>query len=191
LAPGETWLVEPRFDDNNPHLVGPGIKMGVAPGSASHTTEYFCPFLSVLSARDIGEAMGIANATPYGLTAGLHSLDEREQDYFIEHMQAGNLYINRPITGAIVQRQPFGGWKSSSFGPGAKAGGPNYVPQFVDMVTEGERPAPTVERPLPRRVERVLQQVASVLDDVHQINMRALANTYVRSEERRVGKECR
>lgn len=130
LAPGERWLVEPTFHPDNERLVSPGVKLGVTPGSEAHTTEYFCPLLSVLCADDIKEGVCIANATSYGLTAGLHSLDEREHDYFVETMQAGNLYINRPITGAIVQRQPFGGWKDSSFGPSAKAGGPAYVSLF-------------------------------------------------------------
>jgi RHH-type transcriptional regulator, proline utilization regulon repressor / proline dehydrogenase / delta 1-pyrroline-5-carboxylate dehydrogenase len=133
LGPGESWLVEPRFDAKNPRLVSPGIKLGVVPGSPSHRTEFFCPLLSVLEATDIRQAVALANDTPYGLTAGIHSLDEREQQYFIEHMAAGNLYVNRKITGAIVRRQAFGGWKESSFGSGAKAGGPNYVTQFVHV----------------------------------------------------------
>lgn len=131
LEPGQEWLMKPRFDPINPRLVSPGVKWGVLPNSAAHVTEYFCPLLSVLCAGDLEHALTIANDTSYGLTAGLHSLDEREQQTFVAGMQAGNLYINRPITGAIVARQPFGGWKDSSFGSGAKAGGPNYVAQFV------------------------------------------------------------
>jgi len=67
------------------------------------------------------------NQVPYGLTAGLHSLDEGECQYWIDHVEAGNLYLNRGVTGAVVSRQPFGGWKRSSVGPTAKAGGRNYV----------------------------------------------------------------
>jgi RHH-type proline utilization regulon transcriptional repressor/proline dehydrogenase/delta 1-pyrroline-5-carboxylate dehydrogenase len=62
-------------------------------------------------------------------------------------MQAGNLYVNRGVTGAIVRRQPFGGWKTSSFGPGAKAGGPNYVLQFA-RASDRETSLPN-EAPLP------------------------------------------
>jgi len=76
----------------------------------------------------------MANGTAYGLTAGLHSLDEREHARWQAKVQAGNCYINRGITGAIVQRQPFGGCKASSFGPGAKAGGPNYVLQLSKVI---------------------------------------------------------
>jgi RHH-type proline utilization regulon transcriptional repressor/proline dehydrogenase/delta 1-pyrroline-5-carboxylate dehydrogenase len=119
--------------------------------------------------------MRVANDTAYGLTAGIHSLDEREQQYFIEHMRAGNLYVNRKITGAIVRRQPFGGWKESSFGPGAKAGGPNYVAQFVELrdapgaQAEPRTASSQARSParLPARVEdllRLLSEAAKGLD---------------------------
>jgi RHH-type proline utilization regulon transcriptional repressor/proline dehydrogenase/delta 1-pyrroline-5-carboxylate dehydrogenase len=86
--------------------------------------------LGLMRAETLDEAMAMQNEVAYGLTAGIHSLDEREIVRWKETVQAGNLYINRPITGAIVQRQPFGGWKRSSIGPGSKAGGPNYVNLF-------------------------------------------------------------
>jgi len=133
LDPGERFLVEPRSFEDNPRLIGPSVKLGVAAGSSSHVTELFGPQLAVLRADDFDHALELANATPYGLTAGLFSLDEREQARWTQRMRAGNLYINRSITGAIVGRQPFGGWKASSFGPGAKAGGPNYVLQLCEV----------------------------------------------------------
>jgi RHH-type proline utilization regulon transcriptional repressor/proline dehydrogenase/delta 1-pyrroline-5-carboxylate dehydrogenase len=64
------------------------------------------------------------------LTGGIFSLDPDEVAHWVERVEVGNAYVNRPITGAIVRRQPFGGWKGSSVGPGAKAGGPNYVAMF-------------------------------------------------------------
>jgi RHH-type proline utilization regulon transcriptional repressor/proline dehydrogenase/delta 1-pyrroline-5-carboxylate dehydrogenase len=64
---------------------------------------------------------------PFGLTGGLHSLDEDEFATWLDRVEVGNAYVNRHITGAVVQRQPFGGWKASVVGPGAKAGGPHYV----------------------------------------------------------------
>jgi RHH-type proline utilization regulon transcriptional repressor/proline dehydrogenase/delta 1-pyrroline-5-carboxylate dehydrogenase len=131
LLPGESWLLEPRVDPANPRLVSPGIKLGVARGSPTHMNELFGPVLAVMRARDLAEAVAIANEVPYGLTAGLESLDEAEQAYWLAHIEAGNLYLNRPTTGAIVGRQPFGGMKASVFGPGAKAGGPNYVRQLM------------------------------------------------------------
>jgi RHH-type proline utilization regulon transcriptional repressor/proline dehydrogenase/delta 1-pyrroline-5-carboxylate dehydrogenase len=76
---------------------------------------------------NLEDAIQQQNAIPYGLTAGLHSLDPDEHARWADVVEAGNLYINRPTTGAIVGRQPFGGWKGSSVGPTAKAGGPNYL----------------------------------------------------------------
>ena len=77
--------------------------------------------------------MALVNGLDYGLTSGLQSLDEQEQRYWKNHIEAGNLYINRGITGAVVNRQPFGGMKLSAFGPGLKAGGPNYCMQFMNI----------------------------------------------------------
>ena len=69
----------------------------------------------------------MAKCTDFGLTAGIQSLDPDECQEWIENVEAGNLYVNRGVTGAIVNRQPFGGWKKSSVGATAKAGGANYV----------------------------------------------------------------
>jgi RHH-type proline utilization regulon transcriptional repressor/proline dehydrogenase/delta 1-pyrroline-5-carboxylate dehydrogenase len=132
-AEGESWWIEPAPSPENPRLWSPGIKVGVKAGSFSHHTEFFGPLLSVLVAQDLDEAFEWANSTPYGLTAGFHSLDTDDHAVFKARMNAGNLYINRTTTGAIVRRQPFGGRKASCFGPGAKAGGPNYVSLFVDL----------------------------------------------------------
>ena len=140
LEPGEEWWLEPRVHPDNPRLWSPGIKFGVKPGSFAHVTEFFGPVLSVLVSDDLNHAISLANQTPYGLTAGFHSLDEREVSSFISQMNAGNLYINRTTTGAIVRRQPFGGRKDSCFGPGAKAGGPNYV-AIVTQLKDAEIPA--------------------------------------------------
>jgi RHH-type proline utilization regulon transcriptional repressor/proline dehydrogenase/delta 1-pyrroline-5-carboxylate dehydrogenase len=127
LEPGERWLVEPRQLDEAGSLWSPGVKDGVAPGSPFHLTEYFGPVLGIMTADSLDHAIELQNATPYGLTAGLFSLDPGELARWCEGVEAGNLYINRGITGAIVARQPFGGWKRSSVGAGTKAGGPNYL----------------------------------------------------------------
>ena len=84
-----------------------------------------------MKADHLDHAIQIANSTPYGLTSGIHTLDDREQKKWQAGIIAGNCYINRTITGALVQRQPFGGCKKSSFGNGAKAGGSNYLLQFM------------------------------------------------------------
>ncbi|AWB92070.1 bifunctional proline dehydrogenase/L-glutamate gamma-semialdehyde dehydrogenase [Aeromicrobium chenweiae] len=127
LGDGETWLVEPRQLGSDARVWSPGIRTGVRPGSEFHTTEYFGPILGIMHARSLEQAIEWQNATDYGLTAGIHSLDAHEVNTWIDTVQAGNLYVNRGITGAIVQRQPFGGWKRSSVGTTAKAGGPNYL----------------------------------------------------------------
>ncbi|HXF29568.1 MAG TPA: bifunctional proline dehydrogenase/L-glutamate gamma-semialdehyde dehydrogenase, partial [Chlamydiales bacterium] len=132
LEEGETWLCRPEQHPSDPNLWSPGIKLGVKPTSFMHQTELFGPILGVMCAKNLDDAIKIANVTAYGLTAGLHSLDRREHAHWIENIQAGNLYINRGITGAIVGRQPFGGTKASSFGIGMKAGGPNYILQFLN-----------------------------------------------------------
>ena len=132
LEPGESWLLKPEQDPSNPHLWSPGIKLGVQKKSFTQQTEFFGPILGIMRAHHLDHAIHLANATPYGLTAGLHSLDLREQKKWQQLISAGNCYINRPMTGAIVQRQPFGGHKKSSFGQGYKVGGPNYLLQFME-----------------------------------------------------------
>lgn len=130
LDPGEHWLVEPRPLDETGRLWSPGVRVGVGPGSWFHRTECFGPVLGLMRADDLHHALDIQNEVAYGLTAGLHSLDPGEIDTWLGVVEAGNLYVNRHITGAIVRRQPFGGWKRSSVGGGPKAGGPDYVAAF-------------------------------------------------------------
>lgn len=130
LEPGESWLVEPRQVGDDPRLWSPGVRGGVQPGSWFATTECFGPVLGLIRARDLDHAIEIQNSTDFGLTAGMHSLDPAEIDQWTDRVEAGNLYVNRGTTGAIVRRQPFGGWKRSVVGPAAKAGGPNYVNSF-------------------------------------------------------------
>lgn len=125
LSPGETWLLQPR--EIAPNVWTPGIRDGVKRGSEFHRVEYFGPILGIMSAATLEEAVEIVNDIDYGLTSGLHSLDSKEIEYWANHIEAGNLYVNRGTTGAIVRRQPFGGWKKSSVGAGTKAGGPNYL----------------------------------------------------------------
>lgn len=133
LEPGESWLLKPRQDSHNPNLWSPGIKLGVVRGNFTQSTELFGPVLGIMCADNLDHAIQLANSTPYGLTSGIHSLDEREITRWQGTIIAGNCYVNRTITGALVQRQPFGGCKKSSFGNGAKAGGPNYLLQFMHV----------------------------------------------------------
>lgn len=131
LEEGEEWLLEPHSHPDNPNLWSPGIKLGVRPGSFTHTTELFGPVLGIMRAAHLDEACDLVNGTAYGLTSGIQTLDLREMQRWTRRVKAGNLYVNRTITGAIVGRQPFGGTKASSFGEGHKAGGPHYLTQFM------------------------------------------------------------
>lgn len=127
LEIGESWAVMPTQLGDNPCSYSPGVKWNTTSGNFTHMNELFGPVLGVMKFRRLGEAIQMVNATGFGLTSGLESLDDREQKIWRESIRAGNLYINRPTTGAVVLRQPFGGMGKSAFGPGAKAGGPNYV----------------------------------------------------------------
>jgi RHH-type proline utilization regulon transcriptional repressor/proline dehydrogenase/delta 1-pyrroline-5-carboxylate dehydrogenase len=133
LGEGESWLAEPRRLDEEGRLWSPGVRIGVQEGSTFHRTEYFGPVLGIMHADTLEDAVRMQNGTDYGLTAGLHSLEPEEIAWWTEHVEAGNLYVNRGITGAIVQRQPFGGWKRSAIGQTAKAGGPNYLVHLQDL----------------------------------------------------------
>lgn len=128
LEPGEHWLIEPHhIDDGTGRLWTPGVRTGVTERSWFHLTECFGPVLGIMRADDLDHAIRLQNTTSYGLTGGIHSLDPAEIRYWLDRVEVGNAYVNRHITGAVVQRQPFGGWKRSSVGCGAKAGGPGYV----------------------------------------------------------------
>ena len=133
LDEGEEWLVPPRFLDKEQYMMAPAVKWNVAPGSYTFTTELFAPLLAVTPIKNLREGIRLVNESDYGLTSGLQSLDENEQTLWKAQLKAGNLYINRGITGAIVNRQPFGGMKLSAFGGGLKAGGPNYCSSFVKI----------------------------------------------------------
>lgn len=134
LDEGEEWLVEPSYaDENNPYMLKPSVRWGTKKHDFCHMNELFGPVLSVMCAEDLEDAIDIVNSTGYGLTSGIESLDKREVDYWKDNIIAGNLYINRGTTGAIVIRQPFGGMGKSAIGSGKKAGGFNYVSQFMDI----------------------------------------------------------
>ncbi|WP_114854857.1 bifunctional proline dehydrogenase/L-glutamate gamma-semialdehyde dehydrogenase [Brachybacterium sp. YJGR34] len=141
LGDGEVWLSRPQQLDEEGRLYSPGVRTGVAEGSPFHRTEYFGPVLGVIHADTLEEAVRIQNGTAYGLTAGLHSLEPAEIAWWSEHVEAGNLYVNRGITGAIVERQPFGGWKRSAIGQTAKAGGPHYLVHLMDWADGPDVPA--------------------------------------------------
>jgi RHH-type proline utilization regulon transcriptional repressor/proline dehydrogenase/delta 1-pyrroline-5-carboxylate dehydrogenase len=109
--------------------VAPHIFADVQPSAFLAQEEIFGPVLAVLKARDLSHALEIANGTSYALTGGLYSRSPENIARVKREFRVGNLYINRRITGALVDRQPFGGFKLS--GIGSKAGGPDYLLQFL------------------------------------------------------------
>ncbi|WP_164204243.1 bifunctional proline dehydrogenase/L-glutamate gamma-semialdehyde dehydrogenase [[Micrococcus luteus] ATCC 49442] len=160
LGEGESWAVEPRKLDETGRLWSPGVRYGVRRGSYFHLTEFFGPVLGVMTAETLEEAIAIQNQIEYGLTAGLHSLNPDELGTWLDSIQAGNLYVNRGITGAIVQRQPFGGWKKSAVGAGTKAGGPNYLAGLGDWTSK----AGTADAPITNAgVRRISAAAAGAL----------------------------
>lgn len=118
------------------HFVLPHIFADAQADSALCREEIFGPVLAVIRARNLDEAIEIANATDYALTGGLFSRSPAHLKRAREELLVGNLYLNRGITGALVERQPFGGFKMS--GIGSKAGGPNYLLQFMIPVNVTE-----------------------------------------------------
>ncbi len=180
LDEGEEWLLEPRPATDNPQLWSPGIKLGVRAGSFFHRTECFGPVLGLMRAENLDHAIELANAQPFGLTSGIQTLDDREIARWVDRIEAGNLYVNRPITGAIVGRQPFGGWKASSVGPAAKAGGPNYVLQLARW-RQVARPAVDQE-PLSESLATVLDRCLAGLTNADARSLlEASAASYARA----------
>ena len=109
--------------------VGPTVFADVAPTHRIAQEEIFGPILSVMKAASFQEALTLANSTAYALTGGVYSRSPANLELAWQRFDVGNLYLNRPITGALVGRQPFGGHRLS--GVGAKAGGEAYLTQFV------------------------------------------------------------
>ena len=121
-----------RGDDvaGDGYFVGPTIVTDVATSSRLATEEIFGPVLTVLRAPTFEAAIAIANGTDYALTAGVVSRSPAHIQLAAAELRAGNVYVNRNITGAVVGRHPFGGFGMS--GVGSKAGGPDYLLQFLD-----------------------------------------------------------
>ena len=121
---------------NNGYFIGPVIFKDVPPDATIAQEEIFGPVVAVIRANNFDEALDIANSTNFALTGGLYSRTPSHIQTVSTELEVGNVYINRGITGAIVSRQPFGGFKLS--GVGSKAGGPDYLLQFLEprVITE-------------------------------------------------------
>jgi RHH-type proline utilization regulon transcriptional repressor/proline dehydrogenase/delta 1-pyrroline-5-carboxylate dehydrogenase len=132
LAPNEGRVVlrvDPGDWAGRGHYVGPMIVDGVSPRSRLAQEEIFGPILTVIPVASLDEALDVANGTSYALTGGLYARNPSVIARVRREFRVGNLYINRPITGALVDRQPFGGFRLS--GIGTKAGGTDYLREFL------------------------------------------------------------
>jgi RHH-type proline utilization regulon transcriptional repressor/proline dehydrogenase/delta 1-pyrroline-5-carboxylate dehydrogenase len=185
LEEGEEWLLEPRQDVENPRLWSPGIKLGVQRDGWFRGAECFGPVLGVMRAADFEEALEMQNESAFGLTGGLHSLDMRQVARWRDQVEVGNAYVNRPTTGAIVRRQPFGGWKHSAVGPGAKAGGPNYVLQLAHW---REQALPTQIAPVAPGSEFLLGRLMELVPEAA-ARLRSAAGSYRHWWDREFGVE--
>ncbi|HZX48769.1 MAG TPA: aldehyde dehydrogenase family protein, partial [Nitrospirota bacterium] len=138
--------IEIGKDEGKPHIInpinisgnfiGPVLFEDVEPEAIIAQEEIFGPVIAIIRADDLSSALEIANSTEYALTAGIFSRSPVNIQKAREGLRAGNIYINRPITGALVGRQPFGGFGMS--GIGSKAGSPEYLLQFMHPVCISE-----------------------------------------------------
>jgi RHH-type transcriptional regulator, proline utilization regulon repressor / proline dehydrogenase / delta 1-pyrroline-5-carboxylate dehydrogenase len=163
LEPGESWLLTPKQNENNPFLYSPGIKIGATENSLTFKRVFAGPVLSLVRASNLKSAISIANSLPYGLISVLQSLDEREHHYFSENIQTGSKYINRATKLAMIRRQPYGGYKSSSYGINFKEGGPNYLLKFLK--------ASQIE--IPKQKQPVSEKVNSLTSILEKIDLTA------------------
>jgi len=118
------------------YFIGPVVFIDAKPESRIVTEEIFGPVLTIMRAKDNDEAIRMANESLYALTGGLFSRSPAIIQKVKEEFLVGNLYINRKITGALVGRQPFGGFGMS--GVGSKSGGPDYLLQFMNPICRSE-----------------------------------------------------
>jgi RHH-type proline utilization regulon transcriptional repressor/proline dehydrogenase/delta 1-pyrroline-5-carboxylate dehydrogenase len=118
------------------YFVPPTIFTDVVPDGRIANEEIFGPVLAVFKVKDFDEALKLANSTEFALTGGVYSRSPAHLERARREFEVGNLYINRGITGALVGRHPFGGFKMS--GVGSKAGGPDYLQQFMEPRTVTE-----------------------------------------------------
>ncbi len=125
----EGRLLVERSVEQSGYFVGPAVFVDVEPHHRLAQEEFFGPVLAVLKAESFADALRMANGTSYALTGGVYSRSPANLALARDQFDVGNLYLNRPITGALVCRQPFGGHRYS--GVGAKTGGEDYLAQFM------------------------------------------------------------
>jgi len=131
LGDGERWLVEPRELDLGPETAGrfwsPGVRTGVTADSVLTQPSVAAPVLGILHAPTVTRAIELQNAIGSGFVAGLHTRDSADLELWLDGVEAAVLRVNRPSTGAVVQREPLGGWDAASVGTGGMSGGPDRL----------------------------------------------------------------
>ncbi len=165
LEKKERWLLSPTYVDKEHTILRPIIKYNVQPNSYSFRTPLCAPLLCVTPFDTLKEAVAIVNGLGFDLVCGLQSLDESEQRYWKNHIQAGNLYINRGITGAVVGRQPFGPLHATSASPALKSGGPNYLLQFL-TASDNVDSATDYRRSYPETFKQVFRQARNLHPEI-------------------------
>ena len=150
-------LIQASEEGKSGYFVPPTVFTDVKPDAFLAQNEVFGPVLAVIKAKDLADAVEIANGTRYGLTGGIYSRSPKNIEYVKQHLEVGNLYINRAITGAIVNRHPFGGLKQS--GVGSKTGGPDYLLQFLEPVALTENTMRRGFAPKREYIDRPLFQI--------------------------------
>ncbi|MCF8104777.1 MAG: proline dehydrogenase family protein [Desulfohalobiaceae bacterium] len=122
-------VLEKRSGQSNGYTVPLAVFAGIGPEHRLARENVFGPVLSVIRVKDFDQALEVANSIPYALTGGVYSRNPANIERAYREFKVGNLYINRGITGALVGRHPFGGFRRS--GDGSKAGGPDYLKEFM------------------------------------------------------------
>ena len=130
------WAMDPGELADQGTYVGPQIIADAQPDAPIAQKELFGPVLPVIRVKNLDDAFALANDTRFALTGGIYSRSPAALNRARNEFQVGNLYLNRAITGAMVQRHPFGGYRMS--GIGSKAGGPDYLQQFMVPVNVTE-----------------------------------------------------
>jgi RHH-type proline utilization regulon transcriptional repressor/proline dehydrogenase/delta 1-pyrroline-5-carboxylate dehydrogenase len=189
LAPGESWLVEPRLLDESGRLWSPGVRVGIRPGSAALHPAVGVPVLGVVHVETLDQAIAIQNGSDHGLVEALHTLDVDEVALWTDRVTAGTLVVNRATTDTTVARQPAGGWGSSSVGAGAQRGGPDSVA----MLGSWEPVPRTVHKSiqlhgLPPRVTALIEASRSGLSFEEFDQVRAGATSDAQARESRFGR---
>lgn len=170
LADGERWLVEPRELDLGPDTAGrfwtPGVRTGVHVGSHLTRAAVAAPVLGILHAPTLSRAIELQNLVGSGFVAGLHTRDAADLDLWLDTVDAAVLRVNRPTTGAVVQREPLGGWGAAGVGAGAMSGGPNRLVALGSWRPSAGGPASTTLhlRGLDTRISTLIEAAQPTLD---------------------------